>query len=97
MTTTWPYINQPGAIIWILGLSSVLFWIMHLTLQQPKRQRLILGSYWLLFILTPMVVFALATSFSYTALLFGVPLFFVLVVLGEHGLRLWEKMFGRRR
>lgn len=86
--------KSPGIIVWIVALSVLVFYVVRLTLQQPKTHRLPLCSYWLLFIFTPLVVFGFVFSFSVSALTFGFVLLIVLAMVGERGLRVWSRLFG---
>jgi hypothetical protein len=51
-------------------------------------------TYWLLFIITPSLVvfFTLGGSVKNGAVCVGV--FFLLILIGERGFRLWKKLFG---
>jgi hypothetical protein len=89
--------KSPGVIIWIVAFSILLFWIVRLTFQQPKAHRLPLCTYWLLFILAPLVLLAFVLSFSISALILGFALLVVLAMIGERGLRVWSRFFGGSR
>ena len=86
-----------GIIIWSAALAALLFYVLRLTFQQPKGLKLGLCSYWLLFILAPLVIFAFIVSFSPAALIFGFILLIVLALIGERGIRIWGKLFKSSR
>ena len=61
---------------------------------KSKQAFLVLVSYWTLFIIAPTVaaLFILGISAKNGAACVGI--FFILVLIGEHGFRLWKKLFG---
>jgi hypothetical protein len=59
---------------------------------RPYRQHAALVSYWLLFIFLPLGGFLVWRGITTSALGLLLPLFFVLVLIGEHGLRLWKRL-----
>ena len=82
-----------GILIWTVALAGLLFYIVRLALEQPKGFRLPLLTYWLLFILSPLVIFAFMMTFSVPALMIGFVLLIVLAIIGEHGFRRWKRLF----
>jgi predicted membrane metal-binding protein len=72
-------------------------YIAQLTRSEPKQTKLPLCTYWLLFILTPLLVFGAMFGFSTTMFLIGLVVLLVLTVIGEHGFRLWIRLFGVSR
>ena len=87
--------NAPGIIIWSVALAVLLFYVVRLTLGEPKGERLPLCTYWLLFILSPLVIFAFIVSFAPMALIFGFVLLIILAMIGERGIRVWGRLFKR--
>jgi hypothetical protein len=85
--------ESSGIIIWIGALVVLMLYVVRLALQQPRGCRLALGSYWLLFIVSPLAIFGVIVSFSASALIVGFVLLVVLCVIGERGLRLWSRLF----
>lgn len=61
--------------------------------QHPVREHAALVSYWLLFILLPLGAFLAWRGMTTVSLVLLVPLFFVLVLAGEHGLRPWRRLW----
>lgn len=84
-----------GIIIWSIALGALLFHVVGLTLSEPKGERLPLCTYWLLFILSPLVIFAFIVSFAPMALILGFVLLVILAMIGERGIRVWGRLFTR--
>jgi hypothetical protein len=61
---------------------------------ESKKAFLALASYWILFIIAPTVaaLFLLGISAKNGAACLGI--FLILVLVGEHGLRRWKRLFG---
>ena len=85
--------KSPDIIVWIGVLVVLLLYVIRLTLQQPRGHRLVLGSYWFLFMVSPLAIYGVAFSFSMSALMVGVVLLVILGVIAERGLRLWSRLF----
>ncbi len=85
--------STEGIIVWSVGLAALLFYVVRLTFEQPKGYRLPLCTYWLLFIFSPLLIFAFIVSFSLTALMIGFVLLIVLALIGERGIRVWSRLF----
>jgi hypothetical protein len=84
-----------GIIIWSVALAALLFYVVRLTLGEPKGARLPLCTYWLLFVFSPLVIFAFIVAFSPMALIFGFVLLIILALIGERGIRFWGRLFKR--
>ena len=87
--------STPGIIIWSVALAALLFYVVRLTLGEPKGARLPLCTYWLLFIFSPLVIFGFLVAFSPVALIFGFVLLIILALIGERGIRVWGRLFKR--
>jgi hypothetical protein len=61
--------------------------------QHPLRERAALVSYWLLFILLPLGGFIVWRGITTASLTLLIPLFLVLVLVGEHALRPWRRLW----
>ena len=85
--------ESPAIIVWVGALVGLLLYVVRLVLQKPRRERLAFGSYWLLFIVSPLAILGIVVSFSLSALMGGVVLLVFLCVIGERGLRLWSRLF----
>ena len=82
--------------IWIAGLTSLLLYFSNIAIGEPVGSRLLLWSYWFLFIFMPLVFFGAFMDFTLPSLVPGAIGVVVLAALGERGLRLWRKMWTRR-
>ena len=58
-----------------------------------KKDLLALVSYWLLFVITPILALIVFCGFSRTSVFAGVGIFLVLLILGERGFRLWKHLW----
>ena len=58
-----------------------------------NRAKLALGSYWVLFIIGPLVVCFVLFGASVRAAGYCVPILVVLCVIGEHGFRRWKRLW----
>jgi hypothetical protein len=85
--------NALGIIIWSVALAALLFYVVRLTLGEPKGERLPLCTYWLLFVFSPLAIFAFIVAFSPMALIFGFVMLIILVLVGERGVRVWSRLF----
>jgi hypothetical protein len=61
--------------------------------QHPLRERAALVSYWSLFIFLPLVGFIAWRGITAASLILLIPLFLVLVLVGERALRLWRRLW----
>ena len=89
--------SSEGIIVWSVALAALFLYVVRLTMRQPKGERLPLCTYWLLFVLTPVVIFAFVFSFSLDALAFGFVLLIALALIGERGVRFWGRLFWSSR
>jgi hypothetical protein len=58
-----------------------------------NREKLALLSYWALFIIAPLLVCFYLLGCSVKAAVICVPILIGLCILGEHGSRVWAKIF----
>ena len=58
------------------------------------RAKVALISYWILFIIIPTLIFALAFRGSPMMVVVGLVAFIAFVLLGRHGYREWKKLFN---
>src|SRR4051812_20506572 len=93
----WLGVMTTGPILWIVGVILLVTYIAQLTKSEPKQTKVPLCTYWLLFILTPLLVFGAMFEFSPPVFLIGLFVLVVLTVIGEHGFRLWIGLFGFSR
>ena len=68
----------------------------HEQSQRPLRERAALVSYWLLFILLPLAGFLAWRGITAATLAILLPLLLVLVLIGEHALRPWRRLWRLR-
>ncbi len=52
-----------------------------------------LSSYWLLFVIVPLVLVLWLTGLKALAVWLILPLFLVLVAVGERGFRIWKRLW----
>jgi hypothetical protein len=81
--------------IWIAGLTTLLVYFSHSAIGEPVGSRLLLWSYWFLFILMPLILFGAFMDFTLASLVPGAICVVVLAAFGERGLRLWRKIWVR--
>ena len=82
-----------GGILWFIGVISLIAYVLQLTAREPKQTRVALGTYWLLFIVIPLVIFGAVLGFSTLAFALGLLVLLVLTLVGERGLRWWSRLF----
>jgi hypothetical protein len=82
--------------LWIAGLTSLLLYFSYIAIGEPVGSRLLLWSYWFLFILIPLVLFGAFMDFTLSSLVPAAIAVVVMTAVGERGLRLWRKMWIRR-
>lgn len=58
-----------------------------------KKGALVLVSYWLLFVVTPILAIIGFWGLSRPTIIAGVSLFLILLVIGERGFRLWKHLW----
>jgi len=58
-----------------------------------KKGLLALVSYWLLFVILPILAIIIFCGFSRATIFAGVSIFLVLLVMGERGFRLWKHLW----
>jgi hypothetical protein len=61
--------------------------------QTIVRLRLALISYWLLFVIVPLVLVLWLTGLKALAVWLILPLFLLLVAVGERGFRIWKRLW----
>ena len=61
--------------------------------KRTHRQRAALVSYWLLFVFSPLAGFLVWLGITAASLTLLLPLFFILVLIGEHALRPWMRLW----
>lgn len=62
-----------------------------------KKERLCRGAYWTIFIIAPTAVVTFVGSWSHPRIGWTLPVFFVLVLIGEHAYRRWVKLWRMDR